>query len=357
MKLSADRDGSLRFFSAKLGWGEHFDSRELEMLFAGAVPRLISPAVVQGKKNNVLRFNISAYATLDFQLSCVLSREQFADLLLQCTEIFRQMQRVYLNYKNLVFDLDKIYVQMEDRSVHFIYLPLINSKREAAIPDFFKTMVMRASRSTYEQMSFLEGCQAYLQRPVPFSLEEFDAFIRGSIGGAAPAPAPVLAGAVLAGQPAVFTPAPVADSRIYQPVAQAHMFQSTPPVQGGTARLDVPAEGGTTLLGGPETPPPPTVRFYLVRTQTGERIEITHTPFLLGTELGTVSYCVTNNTAVSRRHALFAIESGVCTVTDQKSTNKTYLNDQVLTPNLPAAVKDGDQLRLGNESFTFHEEA
>ena len=80
------------------------------MLSTGAVPMLIPPSAIQGRKNNVIQYDISSYSTLEFYLSCILSREQFAQLLLQCVDLFRQMQRVYLNYKNLVLQLDQILV-------------------------------------------------------------------------------------------------------------------------------------------------------------------------------------------------------------------------------------------------------
>lgn len=383
MKLTADRDGAVRFFSAKLGWRERFDPRELEMLFAGAVPRLIAPAVVQGKKNNVLKYNISEFSTLEFQLTCVMSREQFADLLLQCIQIFREMQQVYLGYKNLVFDLDKIYMQMERRTVHFIYLPLLESRRSASLPDFFRRMIQKASRSTYEQVSFLDACLAYLSRPIPFALEEFDAFLQGQLDGqsaplaavplpqpvyAAPAPprservyrpvpvspVPAAAPAALATPPAPAAPVMAVPSGEPVPAAPAASVISPPPapVQGATGRLDTAAGGGTVLLCEPE-PPRPVLRFYLIREQTGEKIPVTHTPFLVGTEAGSVSYCVIGNAAVSRRHMELSIVDGQCCITDQKSTNKTYVNDCAIVPMVPQPLQDGDHIRLGNERFTF----
>ncbi len=369
MKLTADRDGAVRFFSAKLGWRERFDPRELEMLFAGAVPRLIVPAVVQGKKNNVLKYNISEFSTLEFQLTCVMSREQFADLLLQCIQIFREMQQVYLSCKNLVFDLDKIYMQMERRTVHFIYLPLLESRRSASLPDFFKRMIQKASRSTYEQVSFLDACLAYLNRPIPFALEEFDAFLRGRLDSH---PAPLAA--VPTPQLVCAAPAPPRSERVYRPVpvspipAAASAVLVTPPapaasvvsvmspppapVQGATGRLDTAADGGTVLLCEPE-PLRPVLRFYLIREQTGEKIPVTHTPFLVGTEAGSVSYCVIGNAAVSRRHMELSISDGQCCITDQKSTNRTYVNDCAIVPMVPQLLQDGDHIRLGNERFTF----
>lgn len=87
-------------------------------------------------------------------MTCVLGREQFAELLLRIIDVFQRMRQIYLNYKNLVLDLDKVYIQLNDRTVHFIYLPLTNSTREATQIDFFRLLIAKAVRSTYEQSAF-----------------------------------------------------------------------------------------------------------------------------------------------------------------------------------------------------------
>ena len=53
------------------------------------------------------------------------------------------------------------------------------------------------------------------------------------------------------------------------------------------------------LADGPELCAP---KFYLLREKTGERVEISRSPFLVGVETGSVDYCVTGNPAVSRKH-------------------------------------------------------
>lgn len=336
MKLTADRDGSLRRFSAKLGWKEHFDPKEIQILSAGAVPMLIPPITVQGRRNNVIQYDISEYSTLEFYLSCILSREQFAELLLQCVDVFQRMQQIYLNYKNLVLDLDKIYIQLKDRSVHFIYLPLMSSKREASQTDFFRTLIKKAVRSTYEQSRFLDACLAWLDQPSSFIPGEFERFVRDSIGLAAGGDTP---------KP---QPNPVDDPRP-TPFVLPRPVDDPSALQGTTSPLDN-SNGGTVFLGAEETQMPKT-RYFILRIQTDEKIELTHFPFLVGTELGTVDYCVSGNAAVSRRHAEFTLIDDACAVADQKSTNKTYVNNCVLTPFTPQVLTHEDEIRLGNEAF------
>ena len=370
MKLKETTSGNSRYISAKLGWGERFDFKEIEMLIAGAVPALLPPEAVQGKKSNVIRFNIAPYSTLRFYLSCILSQEQFATLLLQCVDVFRQMQRLYLNYKNLVLNFDQIYVLLADCSLHFVYLPLLESAREASIPDFFRGLIQSAGRSTYEQVNFLDSCIAWLNRPAPFTLDAFEEFIRNGANPSAnsqakfssvPAPGVPVPGAPASrgsypGNPVPGSPAQrvsVPDERTYRPpVVQ------TPPVvnQNATSVLGV-EQGGTVLLSaGPQQISQPQPKFYLTRLRTGERVEINGSPFLVGTESGVVNYLVTGNAAVSRRHAQFLIQNGECQISDQKSTNKTYVNDCALTPFVPQQLADGDKVRLGNDEFLFSRE-
>ncbi len=354
MKLTASKKGTSRYFFAKLGWKEQFDPREIDILTAGALPMLIPPSAIQGHNNRVIQYEISSYSTLEFYLSCILSREQFAKLLLQCIDLFRQMQKAYLNYKNLVLELDQIYVLLSDRTLHFIYLPVANSSREASIPEFFRHLVQKASRSTYEQVSFLDSCLAWLDRPVPFVMDAFEDFVLQ--GGCVRESAEVCAAA------AVSTPSPASvptpdELRFYHPLAEK-MPEASPvpyPHQGsGTTQLNIPDAGGTVVLAdGPAVSNP---RFYLVRKATDERVEISRSPFLVGSERGSTDYCVTGNATISRKHALFLFQDGQCSVIDQKSTNRTYVNDCALEPNVAQPLHDGDLLRLANEDFTFVQE-
>lgn len=310
---------------------------------------LIPPSAIQGRKNNVIQYDISSYSTLEFYLSCILSREQFAQLLLQCVDLFRQMQRVYLNYKNLVLQLDQIYVLLSDRSLHFIYLPLVTSTREASIPDFFRRILYKASRSTYEQVSFLDSCLAWLDRPVPFVMDAFEDFVLQGSGTGKPEGEPNTSSITM---PLITT----APSRIYQPTAQEEhtiLPQEVTPWEEGTIQLDVPDSGGMMMADGMETV---RLQFYLVREKTGERVELHRFPFLVGSEAGSADYCVTDNPAVSRKHAKFFLQDGQCFVADQKSTNRTYVNDCALEPQVARMLRSGDRLRLANEDFTFIQE-
>jgi len=74
---------------------------------------------------------------------------------------------------------------------------------------------------------------------------------------------------------------------------------------------------------------------------------------MIGSVLGSVDYWIPNNLTVSRHHAEISLEKGEYVLTDQNSTNKTYVNNCALLPLNGKVLKNGDQLGLANELFTF----
>lgn len=354
MKISVAKKGTPRYVTAKLGWREQFDTKEIEMLSAGAVPMLIPPVAVQGRKNNLIDYDVTPYTTLEFYLTCILSREQFIELLLRFVDVFRRMQAVYLNYKNLLLELDQIYISLQDRSLHLIYLPLRDSKREASIPDLLRKIAKKVNRSTYEQVTFLNEMTAFLERPAPFTLNEFALLLHReespALRDAQPAPAavsPVGGQAWYAPPAAQPIPAPSVNSEVSSCAASQNHFASNDTVILGTV-------GGTTILGEPEEAEmPPQPKAYLLREKTGTRVEITEAVFRIGKEVGQVNYCITDNAAISRNHAEILLEAGSYFLRDLGSTNKTYLDSCALAPNDKKPLTDGASLRLANETFTF----
>jgi len=56
---------------------------------------------------------------------------------------------------------------------------------------------------------------------------------------------------------------------------------------------------------------------------------------------------------VSRKHAVIHRSGADYTVEDMGSTNGTYVNRKKVQPNVPQAIKPGDELRFGKLAFSF----
>lgn len=91
---------------------------------------------------------------------------------------------------------------------------------------------------------------------------------------------------------------------------------------------------------------------HLIRQKTGENICINKTQFWFGKDAGNVDYCITDNTAVSRRHALITIRNNECYILDNHSTNRVFVNGRVLEAGVDTPIANGDRIRMGDEEFT-----
>ena len=90
----------------------------------------------------------------------------------------------------------------------------------------------------------------------------------------------------------------------------------------------------------------------------GQRIEIVQTPFVIGkyNTIYHLDYAIYGNDKVSRNHAEIVCQGGRYLLKDNQSRNGTFLNGRRLDPNRPQELKNGDQIRLYNEQFTFEQD-
>lgn len=93
---------------------------------------------------------------------------------------------------------------------------------------------------------------------------------------------------------------------------------------------------------------------YLIRRSMNERISISKPVFRIGKERSYVDCFISNNGAISRSHADIIKRGNRFFVCDRNSTNKTYRNGYMLTPEEEVEIFDGDILQLANEEFEFH---
>lgn len=104
----------------------------------------------------------------------------------------------------------------------------------------------------------------------------------------------------------------------------------------------------TGLSGIPETPDD--AGNLILERENGERLPVTVFPATVGK--GSVANVrIANNTAVSRAHLRITRVGGSMMAEDLGSTNHTYLNGERIVEGNPVCLKNGDQLRLGDESI------
>ncbi len=186
----------------------------------------------------------------------------------------------------------------------------------------------------------------------------------------APAPGPVPAGRKMPAPAPPPYPAPPP-----QAIKQEHAYPPVPPVQappmppvagqphgpsagpvsfGDTTSLSGGRMGETVVLDAAVVKEPVEWSPHLIRRSNQERIPLNKPLFRIGKEKSFVDYFIGDNTAISRSHAHIITRDGQFFVVDTNSTNRTFINGQMIPPNHEAVLNDGDTLTLANESFEFH---
>lgn len=97
-------------------------------------------------------------------------------------------------------------------------------------------------------------------------------------------------------------------------------------------------------------------RAYLIRPDNKEKIVINKNSFKIGKNAAVCDYAIKGNNAVSRVHAEILFKNNKVFIVDKNSTNKTFLNGIVLTPEQEKIVSAGDEIKIANIIFRFADE-
>lgn len=89
---------------------------------------------------------------------------------------------------------------------------------------------------------------------------------------------------------------------------------------------------------------------HVMRIATKESYRITKDPFIIGK--GTqCDFIVKDNPAISRQHASITQKDGYYYLTDLKSSNHTFVENEIIVD--PLQLNDLDVFRLADEEFQF----
>lgn len=91
----------------------------------------------------------------------------------------------------------------------------------------------------------------------------------------------------------------------------------------------------------------------LTRRSTGDSFRINKPVYRIGKERAKVDLCVTDNKTVSRVHATVYKRGDECFITDNNSTNRTFINGTPIPVQTEIKLKSGDVIKFSNEEFDF----
>lgn len=402
-----------KYVHIRLSGNEMINTREIELLNSHQINSLIDPEI--GKKNkSELFYKVSNYISLKEYLKSVTSKDRFLNIIISILETLKDTQKVMLYNKNFILDTEYIFVEPQSKMLLYIYLPVVNYDFEQDIKRFFMNIVYDTVFNQFEDCTYVSQYIAYFNQHTNFSVFDFEMFVRELNGEdmrsgdkkvelKLPHPSKFLDSNVklcprcgkeytnvdnfcdVCGIRLVYKDSDTSFSSFSS--GSPNFMYATPieeeieQVQNGTQQMTlsdrigsinqnsnsgskpyVPQYSkGTTVLGAIDYGT--TVLSFeqlnriaypsLLRTKDGKKITVNKCTFVIGKSEANCDYVISDNNAISRKHATISIANGKYYVVDNSSTNGTYIDDIRIDADKSYEILPGQKIRFADDEFTL----
>lgn len=380
---------------------------ELDTINNNGVRGLLYLEVAEKKFSFQLVYNVTGYITLQKLLSAPQTRQSFCKILASIQKTLRSMDEQHFEERRLLLDFDKVMVNPATGEIMFVYVPLQPFDSGASLRTFMLDISSGCMFENGQDTSFLERYVKMISKSMNFSLVELERYLNELVGGKTPGycgtnicphcSAEILENAnfcnqcgrdlrdnqvgngngsyrlqrnTAEGRDAVPRKNVFLDDDELGPVERsgtrssaANDFESN---IFGECGGDISASGSrttkylgtkrqirrTTALGASnqvESVP----EAYLIRIRTGEAVLIDRDVFRIGFAENTSDYAISDNEAISTKHAQIIRRNGRYYVVDVGSTNCTYVDRRMIRKLEEIEIFSGTNICFANEHFTF----
>lgn len=352
--------------------GQQLNEREIFTIGGKSIDGLIPVEVVRKGTTFELMYDLAGMVTLRDYLINPLTKESFGKLLQNILEIFKEMQSAFFSQNCLIMDFDKVMLNPATQRLNFIYIPIQGYNTGATLRNFLLEIIEVGGFAASEDTGYVTEYIKILNNGLNFSLFELEEYIKGLfLGNGYQTPKVVecfKCGSKLAtgtnfcsvcGAKITGTTGEMGQKTVYDPfsvpkeVPTKRAVGQRADTQGLSDKSREIVECGDTMLLGMYEAMYDDVR-YLVREKTKEKISISQDVFRLGKSAQECDYAILDNAAISRKHAEIIKQENGYFVVDLGSTNKTYVDNNVVVRH--KQIVSGSKIRLANEEFTFYVE-
>ncbi|MDR3307504.1 MAG: FHA domain-containing protein [Coriobacteriales bacterium] len=326
-------------------------------------------------KKSLLHYKVAEVVPLKTFLSTKLSLVQYQSLLRQIVELLDFCKENGLFERNVSFEPEHIFIQTQSNRLQFVYFPVTGMDvKNRAVLDLLAFVGAKAHFVCDEDRASATTLQDFIKRQEVFSVIDFKAFL----GYQAPV--------VPVAQPQAASPAKVSSSGTLLRskgrdfitensgvvTAEEHLAakstaeqmlhaisedMSHRPQDGATgAPVAADKTAGTSVLGSGslahnEAPVAVTVpSLVLTRLNDNTVWPIKQAQTIIGRSK-TCTICVSDSTMVSRQHAVIHLDGNRAFISDNGSSNGTFINGLRLAPQQRTPLSPGDHVTLGDQLF------
>ena len=365
------------FFKIKGEKGQQVSEREIFMINTNVLPGGIPINYEQKGRAFQLTYNLTGLTVLKEFLRSPFNKNTFAALIKDILDKYENLQKNVFNQQNVLLDLEHVFVNSATREIFYIYVPIQFYQNQNNMKQFFLSIVQNCTFVVGEDNSYVSQYIQVLNGNMNFSLFEFKRFIESLISEKKMVLCPKCSTNIEGGS--AFCPncgtrllrEKKYQRSIYDPMSEEHRedvnvqprktmdYES---ISNGTQGLSnaeperlasIVGElgSGTTVLNSQHQTNAP--RQAVLIDSMGRRINITKAYFVVGKSGGAADYRIAGNSAISRRHMAIIRKNDQFFIEDLHSTNKTFLNDKVLAPEVEMPIQSGDVVKLANVKMQF----
>lgn len=377
--------------------GQQLADRDVEALQNNKMGRMLSLKVERKRSSFTLNYDITGYIPLkDYLVG--MDKKKFGILLDDIISTVKEMQVSYYYHRNLIMDLDHVFVDPASGHIYFLYIPIQYFDNGVEFKSFLLSIAQKAVYEKDEDTAYVREYIKILNKGVNFSLFELEEYIKRLLGrGNYPAPQTIKCKKCAAQLEGKLSFCPYCGYKltgdtmgvIYDPLHQDQIQEnmenrapdsinssktaterkSANEFSGDIHQDDMTSEtqdfsSDTTVLGTTEMGEE-TVDLtewenrhrnfpYLIRGKDKEKIVITKDLFKIGKDTANCDYAVTDNSAVSRNHACFITRDNRIFIRDSHSKNGTFIDNRRIAADKEYELLDRQLIRLGNEEFEFY---
>lgn len=308
--------------------GQNLNMREVEDLQNQKLDYALPLEIITKGKNFVLIYDITDDIPLARYMHTKVSREKFAEMMLQMLGILQKATQSLYNLQNLILDPEKIMVNPSSGKIRVMFVPILYYEYGTSVRKFLLNLIGNTTFENAQECDYVEKCIAIINRGINFSIVELQEYLES------------LQKSQRRVQREIFDGEP---EKIYDPKKE--------PVR------DIPKEEEDDF--NPDTTNLESVAAqeqkgaYIVRKKTGQKYYLKGTTTTIGKQNCDIT--VSDNRLISRHHAeIVRTESGY-SIKDSRSTNGTSVGGRKLKEGDTVNLKNNMELKLADEIFQFVE--
>lgn len=316
------------------------NERELAVFQENLLPGLFRPAM-EGKHRII--YTAPQSVSLSRYIRKGLNVHRFYSIVAQVVEMIRKVELYKFYLPNLVLDTEIIFVKETTGELFFLYEPLLSRESNINVYNFLEKMVKEIKSDDLELGKESRAFLDFIADTANYRIEDIEQYILKRY--------PQIYQEIKrteSGKSGFIASSQLANRQHYAPSAQiepAYEPETTVLTEeDGTTLLD--EEDGTVLLD------EGSIAAGIIRLKTGEYFSIPGTIFSIGKSAEN-DLVLSDNKAISRKHAVIYKQNGNFVIVDQRSTNHSFLKGEMLEPDCKVELCDGDIIRLADEEFEF----